>query len=48
MVRHRLRREAVVGLSLEAFNTRLDGAMGSLSWWMEMLPFGRGLELDDL
>jgi len=27
---------------------RLDGALGSLSWWMAALPTAGELELDDL
>lgn len=33
--------------SLEVHKARLDGALGSLSWW-EALCHGRGLELDGL
>jgi len=26
----------------------LNGALGTLSWWLATLPIARGLELDDL
>jgi len=47
MVRHwhRLTREAVDAPSLEMHKTRLDGALGSLSWWVAASP-KRGLELN--
>ena len=32
-----LPREAVHAPSLEVFNARLDGALGSLSWWVAAL-----------
>ena len=35
---------AVNALPLLAFKARLDGALGSLSLWVEALPNGRGLE----
>jgi len=35
---HRLPREAVDAPSLEVFKARLDGALGSLSWWVATLP----------
>jgi len=49
-VRHwyRLLREAADVLSLEAFETRLDGALGSLIWWGAALPMAGGSELSDL
>ena len=34
--------------SLEAFKARLDGAQGSLSWWVAALHTTGCLELDDL
>ena len=34
--------------ALKAFKTRLDGALGSLSWWAAALPMAGRLELDDL
>jgi len=33
---------------LEALKARLDGALGSLSWYMAALPMAGQLELDDL
>ena len=33
-------REAVGAPSLEALKTRLDGALGSLVWWVAALPMG--------
>jgi len=49
MVRHwhRLPREAVDVPSLEAFKSRLAGALGSLSWWVAALPTAARLEQDD-
>jgi len=40
VVRHwnRLLREAVDSPSLEVLKARLDGALGSLSWWAVALP----------
>ena len=46
--RNRLPREAVGAPSLETFKAKLDGALGSLIWWVETLPMAGGLELDDL
>jgi len=43
-----LPREAVGAPFLEALEARLDGAMGSLSWWRAALPtagFGTGCSL---
>jgi len=37
-----LPREAVDAPSLESFKTRLDGALGSLSWWGAALPTAGG------
>jgi len=34
--------------SLEVLKARLDGALGSLSWWEAALPMAERLELDDL
>ena len=45
---HRLPREAVDNPSLEVPKARLDGALGSLSWWVVSLPVAKGLELDGL
>jgi len=45
---HRLPREAVGAPSLELLKARLDGALGSLSWWVATLPMARGLEPGDL
>jgi len=41
---HRLPREAVGAPSLEGLKARLDGALGSLSFWGQPCPC-RGLEL---
>lgn len=41
----RLPVEAVDASSLEVFETRLDGALGSLIWWMATLPITVGFEL---
>lgn len=35
---HRLRRDIVDALSLEAFRPRLDGPLGALIWQIEALP----------
>jgi len=35
-------REAVDAPSLEVLKTRLDGALGSLSWWVASLPMAGG------
>ena len=40
---HRLPREAVDAPSLEAFKVGLDGALGSLSWWVAALPMAGDL-----
>jgi len=42
-----LPREVVGAPSLEVLKARLDGALGSLSWWGNR-AHGRGLELGDL
>jgi len=42
-----LPRLVVNGPSLEAFKARLDGALGSLSWWGAALPTAGGLEMND-
>jgi len=34
--------------SLEVSKARLDGALGSLSWWVAALPTVGGWNLDDL
>ena len=39
---HRLPREAVGAPSLEAFKSRLYGALGSLIWWVSALSVTRG------
>jgi len=44
----KLPREAVDSPSLEVLKARLDGALGSLIWWVAMLPTARELETDDL
>jgi len=41
-------RNAVVAQSLEASKTRLDGAIGSLIWWVATLLMAEGLELNGL
>jgi len=43
----RLPKAAVDAPSLEALKARLDGALGSLSWWGQP-AHGRGLELEAL
>ena len=45
--RNRLLREAVDASYLEMFRARLDGALGSLIWWVATSSW-QGLELDDL
>ena len=35
---NRMSREAVDAPSLEVFKARLDVALGSLSWWVAILP----------
>ena len=44
---NRLPKEAVDAPSLQAFNSRLDVALGSLVWWLETLHIAGGLKLDD-
>jgi len=44
---HRSPREAVGAPSVEVLKARLDGALGSLSWWGQP-AHGRGWELDGL
>ena len=39
---HRLPREAVAVPSLKTFKARLDGALGSLIWWVAALPMAEG------
>ena len=34
--------------SLEMLKARLDGILGSLSWWVAALPMAGGLELGEL
>ena len=41
-----LPREVVYAPSLEVLKVRLDGALGSLTWWVATLPMAGGLELD--
>ena len=41
-------REAADAPSLEAFQDRLGGILGSLIWWVATLPMAGCLELDDL
>ena len=45
---HRFPREVVNAPSLNAFKATLDGALGSLSWWVAALPEVGSLELDNL
>lgn len=45
---NRLPREAADAPSLEASKTRLDGAIGSLIWWVATLLMAEGLELNGL
>ena len=45
---NRLPREVVDAPSLEVFKAQLDGALGSLSWWVADLPVAVGLELGGL
>ena len=49
MVKHwnRLPKEVVDALSLDALKGRLDGALGSLVWWLVILHIAGGLKLDD-
>ena len=42
---HRLPRGGVDVPSLETSKARLDGALGSLSWWVAALPMAGGLDL---
>jgi len=46
MVKHsnRLPREAVGAPSLEALKARLDGALGSMSWWGAALALASELD----
>ena len=44
----KLPREAVDAPSLEALRVRLDGILGSLSWWVAALLIVVGLKLCDL
>jgi len=44
----RLPSGAVGAPSLEVFKARLDGALGSLTWWVADLPMAVGLELGGL
>ena len=44
---NRLPKEAVDAPSLEAFNARLDVALGSLVWWLATLHIKGRLKLDD-
>ena len=39
---YRLPREDVGASSLEVFKARLDGALGSVSWWGAALPMAGG------
>ena len=39
---NKFRREAVDAPSLEALKDRLDGALGSLIWWVASLPMAGG------
>jgi len=42
---NRLLREAMDSPSLEVFKAGLDGALGSLIYWVATLPMAEGLEL---
>lgn len=44
----RLPRLVLDAPSLEMFKARLDGTLGSLSWWVATLPVAGGLEVSDL
>lgn len=44
----RLPRLVLDAPSLEMFKARLDGTLGSLSWWVATLPVAGGLEFSDL
>jgi len=44
---NRLPKEVVDAPSLEAFEARLDVALGSLVWWLVTLHIAGGLKLDD-
>jgi len=41
---NRLPKEVVDAPSLEAFKARLEGARGSLVWWLATLHISRGVE----
>ena len=43
---NRLPKEAVDATSLEAFEARLDVALGSLVWWLATLHTAGGLKLN--
>jgi len=45
---NRLPKEVVDASSLEEFTARLDVALGSLVWWVAILPTARGVKRDDL
>jgi len=45
---HRLPREPVDAPPLEAFKAKLDGALGSLIWWVATLPMVGVLKLENL
>jgi len=45
---NRLPKEVVDTPSLEAFQARLDVALGSLVWWLVTLHIAGGLKLDEL
>ena len=49
VVKHwnRLPKEVVFAPSLEAFQARLDVALGSLVWWLATLHMAGGLKRDD-
>ena len=44
---NRLPKEVVDAPLLEAFNVRLDVALGSLVWWLDALHIAGGLKLND-
>jgi len=45
---NKLPKEVGDAQSLKAFKDRLEGAVGSLVWWLATLYIAEGLKLDDL